>query len=181
MCADTKFVSLYNKNQGISLPTTLYNVWQKAFAEKPCFSLGQHYWWPGFDKQVEYLVRDCHMCASNAKLYKTCQAPLTPSPPPKGPWQKGAMDIMGPFKTGKYALVLIDYFSKWCEVESVTDVTMSLVIKFLLVHEGYPKHNYCHGQQCTVYLPRGQGLHLFVLVQCRNYIWIFCKEPYTLI
>ena len=58
---------------------------------------------------------------------------MTPTPPPEGPWKKVAMDIMGPFKTmnGKYAIVLVDYISKWCEVELVTDITTSCVIKFL--------------------------------------------------
>ena len=48
---------------------------------------------------------------------------------------------MGPFKTmnGKYAIVHIDYFSKWCEVELVMDITKSRVIKFLnSVCDGYP-------------------------------------------
>ena len=52
---------------------------------------------------------------------------------------------MGPFKTmnGKYSLVLVDYFSKWCEVEFVRDITMIRVIKFLhnvFVREGYSNH-----------------------------------------
>ena len=85
------------------------------------------------------------MYASSEKPYRTYQAPLTSAMPPEGLWQKVAMDIMGPFKTmnGKYAIVLVDYFSKWCGVEFVTDITMSRVIKFLhnvFVHEGYPNH-----------------------------------------
>ena len=105
--------------------------------------LRQYYWWPGLDKQVEHLVRDCHMCASSDKPYRTYQAPMTPTL--EGPWQKVAMDIIGPFKTmnGKYAIVLVNYFSKWCEVEFVTDITTSRVIKFLqsvFVHEGYSIH-----------------------------------------
>ena len=54
------------------------------------------------DKQVEHLVRDCHVCASSDKPYRTYQAPMTPTPPPEGPWQKVAMDIMGPFKKGLF-------------------------------------------------------------------------------
>ena len=85
------------------------------------------------------------MCASSDKPYRTYQAPLTPTPLLEGIRQKVAMDIMGPFKTmnGKYAIVLVDYFSKWCEVEFVTDITTSRVIKFLqseFVREGYPIH-----------------------------------------
>ena len=43
----------------------------------------------------------------------------------------------------RYAIVLVDYFSKWCEVEFVMDITTIRVIKFLhnvFVHEGYPNH-----------------------------------------
>ena len=74
------------------------------------------------------------MCASSDKPYRAYQAPLTQTLPPEGPWQKVAMDIMGPFKTisQKYAIVLVDYFCKWCEVEFVTEITTSRVIKFLL-------------------------------------------------
>ena len=52
---------------------------------------------------------------------------MTPTLPLEGPLQKVAMDIMGPFKTinGKYAIVLVNYFFKWCEVEFVTDITTS--------------------------------------------------------
>ena len=107
--------------------------------------LRQHYWWPELDKQVEHLVRDCHMCAFSDKPYRTYQAPMTPTPPQEGLWPQVAMDIIGPFKTmnGKYAIVLVDYFSKWCEVEFVTDITTSRVIKFLqsvFVREDYSIH-----------------------------------------
>ena len=73
------------------------------------------------------------MCASSDKPYRTYQAPLTPTPPLEGLWQKVAIDIMGPFKTmnGKYVIVLVDYFSKWCEVEFFQSV---------FVREGYPNH-----------------------------------------
>ena len=106
--------------------------------------LRKHYWWPGLDKQVDHLVRDCHVCALSDKPNRTYQAPLNPTLPPEGPWQKVAMDIMGPFKTmkGKYTIVLVDYFSKWCEVEFETDITKSCA-KFLqsvFVCEGYPNH-----------------------------------------
>ena len=95
--------------------------------------LRQHYWWPGLDKQVEHLVGDCHVCASSDKPYRTYQAPLILTPPPEGPWQKVAKYIMGPFKkmNRKYAIVLVDYFSKWCEVEFVAEITTCHVIKFL--------------------------------------------------
>ena len=86
------------------------------------------------------------MCALSDKLYMRYQVPLTLPLPLEVPWQKVTMDIMGPFKTmnGKYALVLIDYFSKWCKVEFVTDITTSPVIKFrhnVFVLEGYPNHS----------------------------------------
>ena len=71
---------------------------------------------------------------------------------------------MGPFKTmiRKYATVLADYFSKWCEVEFVTDITTSCVIKFLQnvsMHEGYPNHIVTdYGVQFTSHEVKDRGI-----------------------
>jgi len=61
--------------------------------------------------------------------------PLQPVPLPNAAWEKLAIDIVGPLDKGqmdcRYAITWIDYFSKWPEVTSTSQVTSATVIKFL--------------------------------------------------
>lgn len=62
-------------------------------------------------------------------------APLIPVELPSCPWEKIAIDIMGPFEAASwdccYAINLVDYFSKWPEVAFAPQVTTDAVINFL--------------------------------------------------
>jgi len=60
--------------------------------------------------------------------------------------EKLAIDIVGPLDNGqmdcRYAITLIDYFSKWPEVAFTSQVTSATVIKFLTTvfsREGNPR------------------------------------------
>ena len=58
--------------------------------------------------------------------------PIYSTPLPNGPWEYLALDMYGPFRTGGYALVLIDYYSRWAEVEITTTTTKSgRILKWL--------------------------------------------------
>lgn len=64
---------------------------------------------------------------------------------PAGPFQHVAVDIVGPFEQGTYdcrfAITLIDYFSKWPEVAFASSATTDTVIAFLasiFAREGNP-------------------------------------------
>ena len=96
------------------------------------------------DRHVELTVKNCSYCAESDKPYKCQTPPLTPVPLPERVWQKVAMDIMGPFHDGKhkFAIVLVDYYSKWCEVQFVNEVTTTRVKEFLIkvfASESYPE------------------------------------------
>lgn len=90
------------------------------------------YWWPGMDAQVHDTVRSCHVCQLNDKTVKSHPAPLQPVPLPDGPWQKVAVDIVGPFDTAasdcRFAIALTDYYSKWPEVSFTHTITADSVI-----------------------------------------------------
>ena len=34
-----------------------------------------------------------------------------------GPWRESAVDLLGPLPTGKSILVVIEYYSRYCEIE----------------------------------------------------------------
>ncbi|KAJ1158836.1 hypothetical protein NDU88_011509 [Pleurodeles waltl] len=74
------------------------------------------YWWPGLDREVEHHVRECVLCAWSDKSQKLVKKDLVVSDKSDRPWKKIAIDIMGPFNilgsVPKYALVVVDYFSR---------------------------------------------------------------------
>lgn len=61
---------------------------------------------------------------------------------PEKPWQDLALDLMGPMPTGEYLVVLIDYYSRWIEVDVSRSTTSETIIKMLDAHfvrYGIPK------------------------------------------
>lgn len=72
-------------------------------------------WWPKLDVQVEAYVKQCRGCMLVA-------APAAPEPMkrkelPSEPWQHLAIDFMGPLPSGHYLLVIVDYYSRFVEIE----------------------------------------------------------------
>uniref|UniRef100_A0A3B3CC70 Gypsy retrotransposon integrase-like protein 1 n=1 Tax=Oryzias melastigma TaxID=30732 RepID=A0A3B3CC70_ORYME len=93
------------------------------------------YWWPGMDDQVTQHVKGCQLCQSCDKTALPAAAPLVPVPFPSLPWEKVAIDVVGPFETAvwdcRYAITMVDYHSKWPEVGFAASVTSETVISFL--------------------------------------------------
>ncbi len=97
------------------------------------------------DDLVHTILSACVTCQASDKSAKTFTAPMQPVEFPKGPFQHVAIDIVGPFEKGvtdcKFAITLIDYFSKWPEVGFASSVTTETVLKFLttiFAREGNP-------------------------------------------
>lgn len=71
----------------------------------------------------------------NDKSAKMHAAPLQPVSLPDGPWQKVGIDIVGPFESAnwdcRYAVTLIDYYTKWPEVAFTHSITTTAVTTFL--------------------------------------------------
>ncbi len=107
--------------------------------------LRELYWWPRMDGLVHTILSECVTCQASDKSAKTFTAPMQPVEFLKGPFQQVAIDIVGPFEKGatdcKFAITLIDYFSKWPEVGFASSVTTETVLKFLITsfaREGNP-------------------------------------------
>ena len=105
----------------------------------------QHFWWPGLDTAVEELVKTCEVCASSDKTAAPRKAPLHPVPLPDGPWEKLGIDFIGPMEGGgqrqRFAIVLVDYYSKWPEVGFCSSPSTEAAIEFMesvAAREGYP-------------------------------------------
>lgn len=54
-----------------------------------------------------------------------------PTELPLGKWQDLSLDLLGPMLTGEYLLVVIDYYSRYYEVEILMSVTASQIISRL--------------------------------------------------
>ena len=101
--------------------------------------LRARFFWPGMDQDVERLIKSCSACVVNQPLNR--YTPLQPTPLPRGPWIKGAVDLVGPID-GKYILTYIDYYSSYPEACILKEITSREVIKALrdiFARFGYPE------------------------------------------
>ena len=80
-------------------------------------------WFPGMDRMVERRAAGCLHCQA-ATPHKH-RDPLKPTETPTVPWREVAVDHWGPTKEGKYLLVVVDYMSRYPEVEVVTGTSAS--------------------------------------------------------
>lgn len=120
----------HETHQGISRTTTI---------------IRDKYWWPRMSQEIKERIQHCTVCNSTDKTAKRAPAPLQPVEFPKQPWEKLGLDIVGPVEhappSQRFFLVLIDYHSKWPEVQPVASVTSTTVINFLktvFAREGLP-------------------------------------------
>lgn len=83
---------------------------------------------------MEALLKVC-ACRQNEKSAVTHNAPLHPVPLPVAAWEKVGIDIVGPFDTAsrhcRFAVMLVDYYSKWPEVAFVAHINTATIIYFL--------------------------------------------------
>lgn len=88
-------------------------------------------WWPKIDTDAENVVKKCRGCI----LVSTPDAPepLKRKELPFAPWQHIAVDYLGPLPTGHYLFVVVDYYSRYIEVEIMTKIDSNETIKCLRI------------------------------------------------
>ena len=93
-------------------------------------------WWPGIDKDVEKFCKSCYGCQLVSQTTKP--EPMVRTEMPNGPWQYLAADMLGPMPTGESILVVIDYYSRYYEIEILRSTTSDKIIeamsKFFATH-----------------------------------------------
>ena len=89
---------------------------------------------------MEDRCKTCHGCQLVG--LPTPPEPLKQTELSSQPWTDLATDLMGPLPSGEYVLVLVDYYSRYFEVDILTTVTSAKVIgsleKFFCTH-GLPQ------------------------------------------
>ena len=83
-------------------------------------------WWPGMDKAAERHCRACHGCQLVAR--PDPPEPIRSTSLHDGPWQDLAVDLMGPLPSGHSLLVIVDYYSRFYEVEVMQSTTTEKII-----------------------------------------------------
>ncbi|XP_021827603.1 uncharacterized protein LOC110768210 [Prunus avium] len=96
--------------------------------------LRRGYFWPTMNDDAKQLVRVCKPC----QLFATI-----PHQPPEGlttmsgpwPFAQWGLDLIGPMPNGKgqtkFAIVAVDYFTKWAEAEPLATITTTQVQSFV--------------------------------------------------
>ena len=102
---------------------------------------GQAPWpWPNMDMDMRK-VKACSTCQEHREA--PAWAPLHPWEGPDNPWRSQHTDHEGPFM-GKLLLVIVDVYSKWLEVYTVTSSTSATTINCLrncFSTHGFPEMN----------------------------------------
>ena len=100
----------------------------------------RHYWWVGMRGDVTRWSKGCITCATRS-VGRAVRPPLTPIPV-AGPFDRVGVDVIQfprSSRGNQYAVVFVDYLTKWPEVFPVADQTAA-TIAGLLVREIVSRH-----------------------------------------
>ena len=89
---------------------------------------GCYVWWPRMDREIEACVKACEMCQVNQKAPPV--VPLHQWSYPSRPWSRIHIDHAGPFM-GKMLLLVIDAYTKWLDVHTMSTTSSSATIELL--------------------------------------------------
>ncbi|KAI5321259.1 hypothetical protein L3X38_030330 [Prunus dulcis] len=97
----------------------------------------QGYFWPTIHQDANSIVKRCDKCQRFGNVPLIPAKPLTPivSPWPFAQW---GLDLIGPMPQGKgqvkYAVVAVDYFTKWVEAAPLATITAAKIEDFVWTH-----------------------------------------------
>ncbi|XP_022155184.1 uncharacterized protein LOC111022318 [Momordica charantia] len=94
----------------------------------------QWFYWPTIKQDAKQFVKTCDNCQGFANIIHQLPELLTPISAP-WPFVQWGVDIIDPFPLGKgqtkFAVVAVDYFTKWAEAEALTHITEPRVTSFI--------------------------------------------------
>ena len=83
-------------------------------------------WWPGVTTEMEDFIKQCPQCQ---KSTTPPVEPMMETPLPNHPWERVAADLFE--LKGTNYIVVVDYFSRYVEVKSLTSTTAANVVAAL--------------------------------------------------
>lgn len=107
----------------------------------------KRFYWHRINKDIEEYINNCSTCQMHAFRKRKQQFPLQPIINTVSEFlELVGVDAIGPlpmtFRGYKYALVMIDYFTKWAEAAPVKNITAEVTVKFykqVFSHIGTPR------------------------------------------
>ncbi|KAL5538900.1 hypothetical protein UlMin_046252 [Ulmus minor] len=101
------------------------------------YVLQEGYYWPTIQADSLAFVQKCDKCQRFSTIPHQPPEELTPVSSP-WPFAKWGIDLIGPLPTArgqlKYAVVAIDYYTKWVEAEALAKITEQNVTNFIWKH-----------------------------------------------
>ncbi|XP_054258617.1 uncharacterized protein K02A2.6-like isoform X1 [Macrosteles quadrilineatus] len=131
------------KNQSIVVPSSLHKMMLESLhcghvGKQTCEIRARNLlYWPTLHKDIESFVNKCSVCAKFKPM--NAKEPLLFHDVPDLPWHKVSGDIFE--FDNQYFLVLMDYYSKYIELVSLSDITSKTVIekcKSIFARHGIP-------------------------------------------
>ena len=104
--------------------------------QRCCLCISTSVWWPGISRQIEQLINNCPECA---KTSVPNRQPMIGSLLPSHPWEMVASDLFE--LNGRVYLLVVDYFSRYMEVQTLTTITSVSIIrapKAIFARHGIP-------------------------------------------
>ena len=95
--------------------------------------------WPGMNKEIHQFLKNCAICLSLQN--KQQKQVLQPHPVPQFPWQRVGTDILR--WRGNDYIVVVDYWSRYFEIERLRSLTSTTVIgklKTIFSRHGIPEY-----------------------------------------
>lgn len=86
-------------------------------------------WLPKIDEQVERYVKKCEGCILVSA--PSAPEPMRRSELPERPWEHLAIDFLGPLPSGHNLLVVVDYYSRFFEIEIMKKIDSTETIRRL--------------------------------------------------
>ena len=96
-------------------------------ARKTTERISKEYFWPGMTVELDCLARSCDVCQKTTDRGRVPPAPLRPLPIISIPFERVAVDIVGPINLRssngyKYILTLVDFSTRWPEAVALMNI-----------------------------------------------------------
>ena len=90
------------------------------------------YYWPRMFRDVANYCKTCEVCQKGQGRKHLCQAKMIAMPLIDNPFQRIAMDVVGPLSGNKYILTICDYATRYPEAIALPSIEASRIAKELV-------------------------------------------------